>query len=138
MRARFYALLPVACLAASPVGTAHADGLCGLRASHVFAVDDWQATRDGKTGTTFVFLLKSLDGKAIRTVSGEIGLLPKDGAKAIWFPIKLDKPVGPGQDFTLGTTMPGQPAKPLSHDNVAALACVSALEYSDGSGVIVN
>jgi hypothetical protein len=117
-----------------------ADGLCGERSSGVFTVEDW-TVQGTKGAIDFAATLRSKDEKAIKGVGGTVEFFI--GEKSIAnFRIYLKHAVEPRGAISVQSSERRTPKaeKILDADkkDVKVLACVDSVEYSDGSGVIIN
>ena len=120
---------------------AQADGLCGLRTSNVFSVEDWKAETGLSDEIYYTVTLKSNDDKPIKSVGGTIEFL-LDGASIASPRIALDKPVAAHAETTIHLVSPvtrsTQKLVGADESKVTALACVDSIDYVDGSGTIIN
>jgi hypothetical protein len=116
----------------------HAEERCGLRSDAVLKVQRWNVGRIKPGKYQVEVYLDSLDSKTIKNVSGSIEFFAgKENILSL--PLILRYPVRFDSHFALDFERNTLPL-PLLADapDIEALACVAAIEYTDGSGVIIN
>lgn len=119
-------------------GQVQADEHCGLKSGAVLTVQRWnvEATEPGKYELDVY--LDSLDPKPIKNVSGTIEFFAgKD--QILTVPLRFPYPLQLKSHFLQSIERKKLPV-PIMHKapDVQAFACVGAIEYQDGSGVIIN
>jgi hypothetical protein len=119
----------------------HADGLCGLRTSHVFSVESWEAENAADDEIDYVISLKSRDDKAIKSVGGTVEFF-LGGHSAASLQIAFDQPLKAQAVTTLYLGAPSTKSSArlvgAGKGKVTALACIDHIDYVDGSGTIIN
>ena len=111
---------------------------CGLRSDAVLKVQRWNVEQI-KPGRYHVEVyLDSLDPKPINNVSGSIVFFAGK-ENILTLPLIFRYPVRFKSHFALAFEREKLPSPLLvGAPDIEALACVAAIEYTDGSGVIIN
>lgn len=115
-----------------------AETRCGLRSDKVLTVQRWNVEQ-GKDGKYHVdVFLDSLDPKPIKTVSGSIEFFTGN-EKILRLPLIFRYPIQLKSHFLLTFEKRNLPVPILAGaPDVEALACVAAVNYADGTSVIIN
>jgi len=115
-----------------------ADEHCGLKSGAVLTVQRWnvEQTKPGKYHVEVY--LDSMDPKKIKNVSGTIEFFAgKDSILTL--PLIFRYPIQFKSHFALDFDRKKLPVPILAKaPDVEAFACVAAINYADGSGVIIN
>lgn len=130
--------LMVGALGLVAAGQVRADEHCGLKSPSVVEVLHWDVEQDAKGKYALAVFVESKDPKPIRTVSGSIEFFAgKD--RVFTMPLRFAHRLQLKAEFMQSVTTKTLPV-PIVHKapDVEAFACVDAIEYEDGSGVIIN
>lgn len=115
-----------------------ADERCGLRSDAVLKVQRWNVEETTAGKYEIDVYLDSRDPKPIRNVSGSIEFFAGK-EKILKLPLVFRYPIRFKSHFLLTFERRTLPAPILAGaPDVEALACVAAITYADGSGVIIN
>jgi hypothetical protein len=115
-----------------------ADERCGLKSGSVIKVESWNVEQIKPGKYKLAVFLDSLDPKVIKNVSGSIEFFAgKDHILTV--PLRFPYRLQLNSEFMQSFTRTKLPAPILAKaPDVEAFACVAAVEYEDGTSVIVN
>lgn len=115
-----------------------ADEHCGLKSASVLKVQRWnvEKTESGKYEVEVYF--DSMDPKVMRNVSGSIEFFAGND-HILSLPLRFPYQLQLKSHFPQSFERQKLPVPVLAHaPDVEAFACVAAINYADGSGVIIN
>ena len=115
-----------------------ADEHCGLKSGAVLKVQRWNVEQSKPGKYHIEVYLDSMDPKKIKNVSGTIEFFAgKDNILTL--PLIFRYPIQFKSHFWLDFDRKRLPVPVLTNaPDVEAFACVAAINYADGSGVIIN
>lgn len=115
-----------------------AETRCGLRTDKVLTVQRWSVEQLEHGKYEVDVFLDSLDPKPIKTVSGSIEFFAGK-EKILRLPLIFRYPIQLKSHFLLTFERRNLPVPIIAGaPDVEAFACVAAITYADGSGVIIN
>lgn len=115
-----------------------ADEHCGLKSGAVLKVQRWNVEQAKPGKYQLEVYLDSMDPKKIKTISGTVEFFAgKDNILTL--PLIFRYPIQFKSHFALDFERHKLPVPILAKaPDVEAFACVAAINYADGSGVIIN
>lgn len=119
-------------------GQVRADEHCGLKSGKVLEVLHWDVEQPKKGKYEVSVFIQSRDSKAIRNLSGSLEFFAGSD-RVLGAPIRFGYPLQPGSEFMQSFERKTLPAPIMvKAPDVKAFACVAAIEYEDGTSVIIN